>query len=286
MLDNLKSANLKRFVNVKLTKNYSSIVNKILANKERYVAVQNKTRVPWPVIAAIHVREASMSFNTQLAQGDPLNQISIHVPKGQGPYFGKDAWERAALIALEDTGGTKWGDWTAGGWTTFLEKYNGLGYANKGRPSPYVWAGTNQYTSGKYIADGEYSSTAVDTQPGCANLILALAKLDPSINVNNLSISKPSTQQTKDTMTMTPMLNWKTTITGVAAIFAAIGTLFTNGVFDVTHLSTALPAIIAGFGLIFAKDSTTHSTPAQVAAAAAVSAEPQPKVIVTPVNPV
>ncbi len=67
------------------------------------------------------------------------------------------------------------------------------------------------------------------------------------------------------------MLNWKTTITGVAAIFAAIGTLFTNGVFDVTHLSTALPAIIAGFGLIFAKDYTTHSTPAQVEAAAAVS---------------
>src|SRR6266576_3546423 len=120
MLDNLKIANLKRFTNVKLTKNYSSIVNKMLANKARYITVQNKTNAPWPVIAAIHVREASMNFNTQLAQGDPLNQVSIHVPKGQGPYFGKDAWERAALIALEDTGGTKWGDWTAGGWTTFL----------------------------------------------------------------------------------------------------------------------------------------------------------------------
>lgn len=283
-LSDLKIANLKRFTSVKLTKNYSSIVNKMLANKARYVNVQNKTGVPWPVIAAIHVREASMSFNTQLAQGDPLSHVSTHVPRGQGPYFGPDAWERAALIALEDTGGTRWIDWTAGGWTTFLEKYNGLGYANKGRPSPYVWAGTNQYTSGKYVADGQYSASAVDIQPGCANLILALAKLDPSINVNNLSISK--SQPTKDTTTMTPMLNWKTTITGVAAIFAAIGTLFTNGVFDISHLSTAFPAIIAGFGLIFAKDFTTHSTPAEVASSGAVSAEPQPNVVVTPVKPV
>ncbi len=269
MLNNLKAANLRRYNAMHITLHFDTIAKRLVAAKARYQAVEKKTGVPWPVIAAIHEREASQSFHTQLAQGDPLEQVSTHVPRGQGPYFGADAWERAAGRALIETGGKTWGDWTPGGWTTFLEKYNGLGYANRGQPSPYVWAGTNQYTAGKYVADGEYSASAVDTQPGCANLILALAKLDPSINVNNLSISKP--QQTKDTTNMTPMLNWKTTITGVAAIFAAIGTLFTNGVFDVTHLSTALPAIIAGFGLIFAKDYTTHSTPAQVEAAAAVS---------------
>ena len=255
MLDNLKIANLKRFTNVKLTKNYSSIVNKMLVNKERYVAVQNKTHVPWPVIAAIHVREASMNFNTQLAQGDPLSHISTHVPRGQGPYFGPDAWERAALIALEDTGGTKWGDWTAGGWTTFLEKYNGLGYANKGQPSPYVWAGTNQYTAGKYVADGQYSSTAVDIQPGCANLILALAKLDPSINVNDLStISKPIIQPTKDVINMT-LTNWKTTLAGVAAILTAIAgviTQLTTGRYG--ELFATVAGGFGGLGAILAKD--------------------------------
>ncbi len=260
MFDNLRHFNANRLANAHLTKNYSSIVNRMLANKERYIAVQNKTHVPWPVIAAIHVREASMNFNTQLAQGDPLSRVSTHVPRGQGPYFGKDAWGRAALIALEDTGGTKWQDWTAGGWTTFLEKYNGLGYANRGKPSPYVWAGTNQYTAGKYVADGEYSSTVVDIQPGCANLILALAKLDPSINVNDLSVitkptpiqpeGRPTAPITKDTI----MLNWKTTIAGVAAIFAAVGGLFTMGTLDLSHLSTVIPAILAGFGLLFAKD--------------------------------
>lgn len=251
MLNTLKTLNAKRFANVKLTKNYSSIVNKMLANKARYVAVQNKTGVPWVVIAAIHVREASMNFNTQLAQGDPLNRVSTHVPRGQGPYLGKDAWERAALIALQDTGGTSWKDWSVGGWTTFLEKYNGLGYANKGRPSPYVWAGTNQYTSGKYIADGQYSSSAVDIQPGTANLILACSKSDTSININNLS--QPPQPQTKENP---QMFNWKTTVAGVSAIFTAVGSLFlANGTIDWSHLSTVLPAILAGFGLIFAKDS-------------------------------
>jgi lysozyme family protein len=190
MYEALKAKNATRFANVKLTRSFTSTVKKMLANKARYQAVEAKTGVPWPVIAAIHVREADMSFNTQLAQGDPLSRVSTHVPRGQGPYFGADAWERAAMQALSDTGGKTWGDWSAGGWTTFLEKYNGLGYANKGRPSPYVWAGTNQYTSGKYVADGQYSSTAVDTQPGCANLIIALAQLDTSIWPSDLTPGK------------------------------------------------------------------------------------------------
>jgi len=187
MYDSLKAKNAKRFSAVKLTKSFSTTVKKMLANKARYQAVEKKTGVPWPVIAAIHVREADMSFSTQLAQGDPLSRVSSHVPRGQGPYFGADAWERAAARALIETGGSKWGDWTPGGWTTYTEVYNGLGYANKGRPSPYVWAGTNQYSSGKYVSDGQYSSTAVDTQPGTANLIVALAALDPTINTQDLT---------------------------------------------------------------------------------------------------
>jgi len=84
-----------------------------------------------------------------------------------------------------------------------------------------------------------------------------------ALHANDIITTTPTTKDNK-------MLNWKTTITGVAAIFAAIGTLFTNGVFDISHLSTALPAIIAGFGLIFAKDFNVHSTPAEVATSAVV----------------
>ena len=75
----------------------------------------------------------------------------------------------------------KWTDWTAGGAFTLLEEYNGLGYAARGRPSPYVWASTNQYVKGKFIADGHYDSNAIDHQLGCAALLSRMAQMDPTI---------------------------------------------------------------------------------------------------------
>ena len=69
-------------------------------------------------------------------------------------------------------------DWSIGGALTELEQYNGLGYASRGVPSPYLWAGTNQYKSGKYVRDGVYDPHAVDSQPGCAGLLLAMMELD------------------------------------------------------------------------------------------------------------
>lgn len=272
MLDSLKAANLKRFNAMHVTLAFTTIAKYLISAKTRYQTVEKKTGVPWPVIAVIHMRESSQDFNTQLAQGDPLGQVSTHVPRGQGPYFGEDAWERAALIALEDTGGTTWGDWTSGGWTTFLEKYNGLGYANKGVPSPYVWAGTDQYHSGKYVSDGVYSSSTIDTQPGCVAMIYAMSLQDSTINLQNLISPKLPVTIPVEVIKETTMLNWKTTAAGIAAIFAAIGTLFsTTGTIDWSHLSTALPAILAGIGIIFAKDATTHSTTTEVAKATAVA---------------
>ena len=49
-----------------------------------------------------------------------------------------------------------------------------MGYANKGIPSPYVWAGTSNYSSGKYIADGVFDSSYVDQQLGVAVMLQAL----------------------------------------------------------------------------------------------------------------
>ena len=50
------------------------------------------------MIAAIHEREASQSWNKQLAQGDPLNQVSTNVPRGMGPF---NTWEEGAIAALQ-----------------------------------------------------------------------------------------------------------------------------------------------------------------------------------------
>jgi hypothetical protein len=80
-------------------------------------------------------------------------------------------------------------DWSIGGTLTMLEEYNGLGYASRGRPSPYIWSGTDQYVSGKYVRDGVYDPNAVDQQLGCAGLLMAMMALDPTITFTGAKIT-------------------------------------------------------------------------------------------------
>lgn len=47
----------------------------------------------------------------------------------------------------------------------YAEKYNGFGYRNKGVSSAYVWAGTEAYTGGMYVADHVFSRTKKDPRP-------------------------------------------------------------------------------------------------------------------------
>ena len=152
--------------------------------KARYQLVAAKTKVPWFLIAVIHEREASQSWAANLAQGDPWNAVSVHVPKGQGPFA---SWEEAAVNALKRSPpyAAHWADWSIGGALTLLEQYNGLGYALRGVASPYVWAGTDQYQSGKYVADGHYDPHVIDHQLGCAALIARMAVLDKSIKIGS-----------------------------------------------------------------------------------------------------
>lgn len=156
------------------------VAKRLAVAKTRYLSVQTATNVPWFVIAVIHERESSQSWRASLAQGDPWDAVSIHVPRGRGPF---KSWEDAAVDALAicPPFAAKWTDWSVGGALTLLEEYNGLGYAAHGVPSPYVWASTNQYIRGKYIADGHYDPNAVDHQLGCAALLSRLQALDPSI---------------------------------------------------------------------------------------------------------
>jgi hypothetical protein len=75
------------------------------------------------------------------------------------------------------------------------------------------------------------------------------------------------------------MINWRTTLLGIPPLLAGLG-IFFSGLGPVFHsLSTGdfaaianewpavaggLAAISTGIGFFFAKDSATHSTPAQV----------------------
>ncbi|MGY4420501.1 lysozyme family protein [Bradyrhizobium sp. JR6.1] len=46
-----------------------------------------------------------------------------------------------------------------------LKQYNGLGYANKGRPLSHIWSGTDQYVSGKYVRGGVYDPISSSVAP-------------------------------------------------------------------------------------------------------------------------
>lgn len=158
--------------------------------KSRYKEIENATGVPWPVIAVIHEREASQNFFANLAQGDPFDKVSTHVPKGRGPF---PSFKAAAIDALTSCPpyAAKWKDWSVGGALTLLEQYNGIGYYRRGLPSPYVWAGTDQYVSGKYIADGVFDPSVVDKQLGCAGLLQAMTKIDHTITLTGRTLSMP-----------------------------------------------------------------------------------------------
>jgi lysozyme family protein len=197
-LGELKAANAKRWAAMHVSAAKIPAFDKTAArlcapeNKARYQKIAAATHVPWTVIAVIHEREAGGNFDRQLGQGDPLDQVSTHTPAGRGPFLnhpddppGEDAFYRGALDALTACApfAAKWQDWSIGGVLTLLEEYNGLGYANRGVPSAYVWSGSDQYVQGKFVADHVYSETAVDVQEGCAPLLARMAAVDPSIHL-------------------------------------------------------------------------------------------------------
>lgn len=164
--------------------------------KFRYQAVSQAvwdTPDRWPVVAVIHEREASGSFHTQLGQGDPLDRVSTHVPRGRGPFYdhagdvlGADAWHRAAVDALVNCApyAGRWKDWTIGGVLTLLELYNGTGYDDYHHEcTPYDWGATTAEEEGKYTGDGKYSAGVWDTQIGCAAMLKQMVVDDPSITL-------------------------------------------------------------------------------------------------------
>lgn len=153
----------------------SSASSAISANKERYMRVAEKTGIPWELIGAIHFRESSLDFSKCLHNGDPLGQKTTSVPAGRWPF---STWEESAIDALNMK-------WQLGFWQItqtnqleqvawYAEKYNGFGYRNKWVSSAYVWAGTEAYTWGMYVADHVFSHTKKDPRPWVMAIISKL----------------------------------------------------------------------------------------------------------------
>lgn len=208
----LKTANADRWGKANPTRNFSAVARSLIdpTAKAHYKAVSAKTGVPWYVIAVIHERESGQRWSGNLANGQPWTQKTTIVPKDRGPY---NSWDESAVDALVNCPpfASKNKDWSAGGTLTLLEQYNGLGYANRGLPSPYVWAGTDQYKSGKYTSDGKFNPTVVDSQLGCAGLLMSMMVLDPTITFTGLTLTPAPPPQPSSFSTIMSLFRRPTT---------------------------------------------------------------------------
>jgi len=149
---------------------FAKIADRIKANKAVYDDIAKATGVPWWFIGMVHYRESNLNMATNIANGQAFNKKTTIVPKGRGPF---KSFKDAAIDALVNCPpyAAKNKDWSAAGALTKFEAYNGLGYANKGLPSPYVWSGTDQYVKGKYVADHVFDPNVVDVQMGGAGIL-------------------------------------------------------------------------------------------------------------------
>ena len=192
----LTAANELRWSKAKFTRSseFQTVARKLIAAKERYLNVADKTGVPWFVIAVIHQRESGGDFAGVLHNGEKIigkGRKTALVPAGRGPFT---TWDEAAVDALTHchpfAASNK--DWSVGGTLTLLERYNGLGYFNRKLSSPYIWSGTDQYVKGKYIRDHVFDPETVDRQLGCAGLIMAMQKLDSTIAFGGSALRSPT----------------------------------------------------------------------------------------------
>jgi lysozyme family protein len=161
-------------------------VTTITSNRARYEsATASLGTMPWWFIALIHAMESGLSFNGHLHNGDRLTARTTHVPAGRpaanprakpkeapsatNPY----TWEESAEDAMRYHNLHSWTDWSIVGSLYKLEAYNGWGYRmyHPTVLSPYLWSYTNQYTKGKYSADGKWDANLVSAQAGAAAIL-------------------------------------------------------------------------------------------------------------------
>lgn len=161
--------------------NADRFAKKIIANLDRYRAVERATGVPGFFIGGLHMRESGCSFDGVLHNGERIigtGRKTRLVPAGRGPFA---SWEAAAIDALQLKGLHKITDWTVARMGYEAERFNGLGYVGKGVNSAYVWAGSNLEQSGKYVADHVWDKGFDDPQIGVMTVLKRLAELRSDI---------------------------------------------------------------------------------------------------------
>ncbi len=150
-------------------------VRRMLANRARYERITKSMTMPWYFLAIIHGLESDFRFDAHLHNGDPLTGRTVRVPAGR-PTEGTPpfSWEESARDAIAVNRYDKWNDWSIAGMLVAWERYNGLGYRPHGIHSPYVWACTDLYAKGRYVADGRFDANAESRQCGAVAMLKGL----------------------------------------------------------------------------------------------------------------
>ena len=154
-----------------------AIILRMEANVLSYKSIASAVKAPWYFIAGLHNMESGMNFNTHMHNGDPLTARTTHVPKGR-PATGEPpfTFTASAIDAMKHKHFDTHESWLLPEILFRTELYNGWGYRKHAIYSPYLWAGSNHYTKGKYVADGQFSSTAVSKQIGAAVILRRMAE--------------------------------------------------------------------------------------------------------------
>jgi lysozyme family protein len=168
---------------MKVTKpGLDTLVDHLISIKARYVEVEQATGVPAAWLLAVDYREGDNNPRTHFANGDPLDRMTSHVPKGLGPFTGPNAWRDGCIAGLRrDHIDRVPGPWTAPLACYEAEAWNGFGPREHGVHTGYVWAGTNIYAGGGYPSDRVWSSSWHDDRFGVAPIMLELGRRDPSL---------------------------------------------------------------------------------------------------------
>lgn len=167
-------------------------ISTYIENKSKYVEIEKLRNggVPSAIIFTLHGRESTWSFKKHLHEGSLLTGRTKWVPKGRpkappsnGSVYTFIESAEDALYKLKNLESVNWKDLNTALYT--IEEYNGLGYLKyRSIHSPYLWSGTNHYTSGKYVADGKYSSTATDRQLGTCSILKRMSDRGIAIGFN------------------------------------------------------------------------------------------------------
>lgn len=200
----LKSDYTKRLAEVSIhlrsgQANPDDVAKRLLANKDRFLAVEKKTGVPAIWLMPVWERE-DPSFSRYFGNGDPLDRPTTDVPRGRGPFATwEDGVEDALALdhvvaAFKSPPESSW-EYLCWKW----ESWNGFGPREyHGRPSGYLWSGTNQYAGGKYTADGEWSRGTWDIQLGCVAIARSIIRLDDDLAAGIIPVgAKPAIEPIK-----------------------------------------------------------------------------------------